>query len=141
MRALNPVFYRRDWAPRLFSDLGWADELAQDSFAPASSVAESEDRYEIDVDLPGIKKEDIKIELVDNQLTIAGERKSESTDNRKDIKVHWSKRLFGRFEEKFSLPNKVDQNGIQAVFSNGTLKVVIPKAQESKARTIAIVEN
>ena len=96
-------------------------------FIPTVNTREADDAYYIEVDLPGVKKEDISIDVNDNILTISGERKVE--DERKEDEFYRVESVYGKFERSFSLPEDVDVDKIEAKAENGVLIVKIPKAQ------------
>lgn len=95
-----------------------------EAFAPQWEVTETEEHYLMTVDLPGIKKEDIKIEMNQDVLSIAGERKFES-----GVRT---------FSQRFRLPNTVDANKIEARHEDGVLNLYIPKTTVTRARKIEI---
>ncbi len=106
------------------------------NFTPACDVSEEADRYVMTVDLPGFKKEDIKIEVNDNVLTIAGERRREaSTDDKKN---HRFERSYGSFVRSFSLPTSVSSEKVEAHYEDGVLNLSLPKTPVAKSRTIEI---
>ena len=117
------------------------NELSQlnvSSFAPDVNTREGEYAYHIDIDLPGIEKDDIHIGIDNKVLSISGERKTREETKEEDYyKVESS---FGKFERKFSLPDDVDAENIHAESSNGVLEITIPKlaAQEDQVRKIEI---
>lgn len=96
-------------------------------FQPSYDVNESEAFYTLSFDMPGVKKEDIKIEVQGNQLKIAGERQR-----------NLSERAFGKFEKTFTLPASVSADKIEAHYENGVLSLALPKAEAAKPRTIEI---
>ena len=96
-------------------------------FVPAVNTREADDAYYIEVDLPGVKKEDISIDVNDNVLTISGERKVE--EERKDEEFYRVESVYGKFERSFTLPEDVDADKIEAEAKDGVLTVKIPKAQ------------
>jgi len=108
------------------------------AFVPSVNTRESEDAYYIEVDLPGIKKEDIEITTEDNILTISGERKYK--DEVKEDDYYKVESRYGKFSRSFTLPEKVDVDHIQAESKDGVLEVVIPKLkeEENKPRKIEI---
>jgi len=108
------------------------------SFVPSVNTRESDDAYYIEVDLPGIKKEDIEITTEDNVLTISGERKYK--DEVKEDDYYKVESRYGKFSRSFTLPEKVDVEHIQAESKDGVLEVVIPKLkeEENKPRKIEI---
>lgn len=82
----------------------------------ATDLSENTETYTLSVDLPGLKKDDLKIEIIDNILSLSGERKSAN-----------SKRNFGTFKQNYSLPENVDLDGIHAKFEDGVLEMILPK--------------
>ncbi len=102
-------------------------ELPKDlQFVPAVNTREGDKAYYIEVDLPGVKKEDIKIDVHDNILTVSGERKIK--EERKDDDFYRVESLYGKFERSFTLPDDVDSDKIEAKDENGVLLITIPKA-------------
>jgi len=108
------------------------------SFVPSVNTRESDDAYYVEVDLPGIKKEDIEITTEDNVLTISGERKYK--DEVKEDDYYKVESRYGKFSRSFTLPEKVDVENIHAESKDGVLEVVIPKLkeEENKPRKIEI---
>ncbi len=102
------------------------------AFVPKVNTREGEFAYHVDVDLPGIKKKDINIDVRDNTLSISGERNFKEEVNEEDYyKVESS---FGRFERLFTLPDSVDIENISAATKDGVLEVVIPKIEKKEAK-------
>jgi HSP20 family protein len=102
-------------------------------FSPAVDIEESENKFLVTVDLPGMKKEEIKIELSGNSLHISGERRRETKDEGR-----YTERSYGKFMRMFSLPAQVDAEKIDAHFENGVLHITLPKAETAKNRAIKI---
>ncbi len=100
------------------------------SFMPSVNSREGEFAYHIEVDLPGIKKEDIDINVEGNILTISGERKVKDEVKEKDY--YKVESYYGKFSRSFTVPEKVDVENIHAESSNGVLEVVIPKLKNVK---------
>ena len=88
-------------------------------------VEETDKEYKVLLDLPGMKKEEVKTSIENHCLVVEGERKSE----KKDKKYHVSERSFGSFHREVSLPENADLENVSAVYENGELKVTIPKKQ------------
>jgi HSP20 family protein len=109
---------------------------AERSFNPAVDVTEAADHFFMTVDLPGFKKEDIKIELNDNVLTISGERRREQKAD--DNKNHRFERSYGSFARSFTLPTTVTNDKVEANYEDGVLNLYLPKTPVAKARTIEI---
>jgi HSP20 family protein len=146
MRLLSPYWMNRTAASDLFDEmdqfLGEWNRLPsgfkiydERSFAPASEMSETENHFMMSVDLPGMKKDDIKIEMVDNVLTISGERKFEKTENKK---IQRYEKTYGFFKRSFTLPATVDSDNIEAKYEDGVLEIHLPKIQAAKPRQIEI---
>jgi HSP20 family protein len=112
---------------------------AQSGWHPAIDITEEKERYVIHADLPGLKKEEIRISLEDGVLTIEGERKTES--EHKDRNYHRIERSYGRFARSLNLGSAVDEAKIKASYKDGVLEVTAPKAERAKAKTIDINVN
>lgn len=101
-------------------------------FVPIVNTREGESAYHIDVDLPGVIKEDIKVDINKDVLTISGERKTKDEVKEEDYyKVETS---FGKFTRSFTLPENVDIENIEARSDNGVLEVIIPKKEEQNSK-------
>jgi len=126
------------WWPDVFEPLRAAGERVADWFSPRSDAATGEDAYEINVELPGVKREDIEIDLHEGVMTVRGEKKSERTEEKAGY--FFSERQYGRFQRTFRLPADAAEEGIDAQFKDGVLAITIPKrAPESpKAKKISI---
>ncbi len=109
---------------RIFSAVE-ASEQKDIDFIPTVNTREGDDAYYIEVDLPGVKKEDININVEDNTLTISGERKIEQ--EHKEDNFYKVESVYGKFERSFTLPEDVDTDKIEAKSENGVLEIKIPK--------------
>jgi HSP20 family protein len=127
----NPFKELKELENRLFNYYpAEADESGISAFRPTVSTREGEFAYHIEVDPPGVKKEDISIDVKENQIVISGERnyKEERTD--KDYyKVESS---YGKFQRSFALPENVDVENIEASSQDGVLEVTLPKLKIEK---------
>lgn len=103
------------------------------SFSPSVNTREGEYAYHVEVDLPGVKKEDIHVDLKDNVLTISGERKNKKEIKEKDY--YKKESSYGKFQRSFTLPENTDAENIEANSQDGVLEVVIPKIERSKKET------
>lgn len=101
-------------------------------------VAESEQAFEVKVDLPGIDPDNVDIQIDNNTLTIRGERQHELAEKDEDKQYHRVERYVGRFARSVVLPTSINEDETAAEFKNGVLKIVIPKTDESKPRKIRI---
>lgn len=135
---LNDVFALQNQINRVFGDLFPNPNGKEDTrlWSPAVDVHESNDAFTIEVELPGMKKEDVILNYQDGTLAISGERKQEKETAEKN--VHRVERVYGKFSRSFHFPTPVDGNAIRASFSDGLLTVDIPKADEAKPRQIEI---
>jgi HSP20 family protein len=123
-----------DFVPSTFSSL--VDRFFNESmarsggsvFTPRVDVIESETSYEVQLAVPGLSKEDFKIEINDNHLTVSGERKI--SNDKKDKNFHSIETQYGAFSRSFTLPENVDGTKINAKYNNGILELVIPKDEK-----------
>lgn len=112
------------------------DEGPPAMWAPQTDLAETDDDFRLRVDVPGMSKEDIDVNLQGGTLTVSGERTSEQTDEGEDyVRVE---RAFGSFHRSFSLPDAVDEDNIKATYEDGVLSIIVPKTEESARRQIEI---
>jgi HSP20 family protein len=103
---------------------------------PGVDVLESKDAYLIHAELPGMKKEDIKVEVKDGTLVLSGERKSEKPAE--GVEYRHVERVAAKFWRSFSLPETTKPDGIEATYKDGILEIRVPKAEEAKPRQIEI---
>jgi HSP20 family protein len=104
------------------------DDMSISAFVPKVNTREDSKAYYIDIDLPGIKKEEIDIDVHDGMLTIKGERNFKEEVKEEDYyKVETS---FGKFQRAFSLPDNIDTDNITASSVDGVLEVVVPKLEK-----------
>jgi HSP20 family protein len=124
----------------MFGDLFEQDRNRMDlqnfDWAPRVNVEEQEDRFEITADVPGMKKEEIDIEVRDNVLTIKGERKLEKEEE--NTNYHICERSYGTFQRAFTLPENVTTADIEAEYADGILRLTVPKAEPEKPKEIRI---
>ena len=104
--------------------------------APLIDISESEAAIEAKLDLPGVKPEEIEIQLNGNVLTISGERKAEKEEKGKTY--HCVERRTGSFSRSFSLPCPVEEDEVAAEYHDGVLTVALPKTEEAKTRKIKV---
>ena len=129
-KAVDRLF--DDWTGSRFGK----PELANLAFNPSCEVTESKNQYLVKFDLPGVTKDQIKIDLHEGYLTVSGERKEEKKEE--DKKRHFSEVYYGSFSRSFSFPTAVDAERSEARFDQGVLTITIPKTEASKARQIAV---
>lgn len=138
------IKYNNGLAPVTFSNLFdtfFGDEYFNNKvskFSPNVDIVEGEKAYEIHAAIPGVNKEDFKIEFTDGVLNISGERKftkEENSKSYKSVETH-----FGSFSRSFYLPDNADSTKIEAEYVNGILKVIIPKDEHKKLSTSIVVK-
>lgn|SRR5690554_5272753 len=112
------------------------DLLRRSDWAPAVDIRESKEAFLIDAELPGMRKEDVKVTVHDGVLTIQGERKQESESS--DSKHHRVERVYGSFMRRFTLPDNVDANNINARFQDGVLSLTLKKVEPAERKAIEI---
>ena len=122
---------------RLFEEPGGqTSDSSYGGWFPAIDLREEEKRFVIEADLPGVKKDDIQIEVENNVLTLRGERKFEHESKKENF--HRIERAYGKFMRSFTLPSRIDASQITASQNGGILEIVIPKAKESLPQKIEI---
>ena len=150
----DPVTFMRhfeDEMDRLFTNVGWPRfrrtltpeglvEMTKGIWAPMIELLEKDGKLLVRAELPGIKKEDVKIEILDNVLRIKGERKYEHEE--KTDKVHRSEFSYGTFMRNVMLPEAVDAATAVAKFHEGLLEITLemPKREEPKPLEVKIIE-
>ncbi len=112
------------------------DGIAMHAIVPDVDIVEKDDAYILKAELPGVSKDDVKITLRENLLTIKGEKKKEKEE--KNRNSYRSERMYGTFERTFTLPSMVRDERIQANFKDGVLTVEIPKSEEVKPKEIPV---
>lgn len=103
---------------------------------PAMDLVETKQHFILRADLPGLTEKDVKVELEDNVLSVSGERRAETTEEREGY--YRVERASGRFSRSLTLPEGVDAGGIQAQFHDGVLEVRVPKPAARKPQRVAI---
>jgi HSP20 family protein len=106
------------------------------AWAPPVDIQETDKEYLIKAELSEIKKEDVKVGVLDGVLTIEGERKQEKEEKGK--KFHTVERSYGKFVRQFALPTEVEAANVQAEFKDGMLNVHLPKTAAAKPKTIDV---
>jgi HSP20 family protein len=130
----------RDEIDRLFENpLSGFGEMTQpfmSGWMPAVDLFEDKDNFTVNVELPGMKKEDIEVSVHEGVLTISGERKEEK--EHKEAESYRAERFFGRFHRTVSLPVAVNAEKVAAAYKDGILTVTLPKSEEAKPKQIPV---
>ncbi len=130
---------KREW-DNLLADARWPflelNEKLTAGFSPLCEADETDKEYLFRFEIPGMRKEDISIEVENGVMTVSGERKQQKDE--KKGKRHFSEINYGSFYRTFTLPSAVDETNIDAQYKGGVLKVTAKKLENSKAKRIAI---
>lgn len=124
---------------QFFEDFNWPTTRGGTkdfAFSPSCEVTEDKDHYYLTFDLPGMSKDQVRIEIHDNQLTVTGERKEEKKEDSK--RRHLSEVSYGSFMRTFALPPNIDAEKVEAKFEHGVLTLAVGKTEEAKARQVSI---
>lgn len=121
---------------RFFDNWGLGFENFDKVWNPNVDISESDDAFEVIAEIPGMSKDDIKISIKENVLTLTGEKKQEEKTDKKNY--HRVERMYGQFQRSFRLPNSVKSDDIKAKYQNGVLSITIPKAEEVKPKEIEV---
>ena len=132
----GPVFGLRREIDRLFEDT-FGGDARRSGWAPAVDIREDDKEIALEVELPGIKPENVEVMAENGVLTIRGEKHGATSDG-SEGRYHVVERTFGSFTRSFQLPTGVDDQRIEADFSDGLLTVRIPKAALAQPRRIEI---
>lgn len=116
--------------PLVESEVGWV---------PRADVHENDNAFVVQLDLPGVDKNNVKVKFEDDTLVVSGERKYESSVDGKNF--HRVERIYGSFTRSISVPKDVDPEKIGANFKNGVLEITLPKTEEVKPKEIEIKVN
>jgi HSP20 family protein len=134
MTTSSPIFGLRREIDRLFDDTFMRDGS---NWSPAVDVRENDNEISLDLELPGIKPEDVEITAENGILTVRGEKKSEKKEGEEN-RYHVIERSYGSFLRTFQLPQGIDEDQINAHFENGILAIQIPKAALPQPKKIQI---
>jgi len=137
-REMNEFRRNFDQLNSMLSNVEGVSGNSFTSFSPAVNTREGEYAYHVEVDLPGVKKEDIEINVHDNIVTLSGERNIKN--ELKEENYYKVESEYGKFERSFSLPENTDVENIHAETTDGVLEVIIPKMEvtEDKPKKIEI---
>lgn len=125
---------------RLFSTnltRGFGEEgIGRGAWVPSVDIFENKDQIVLEAELPGMKREDFELTVENNVITLRGERRFEKQDDTDNY--HRVERSYGSFTRSFTLPHSVSAEGANAEYTNGVLRVTLPKREEAKSRRIEI---
>lgn len=128
-----------NWLDQFFHDFDrgvFAGSRSAPAFVPAVDVVEDESAYVLRAELPGVAREDIKVEVKDNRLVLSG--KKEAVNRGEEGRYRHLESRHGEFSRSFELPRNVKADAVEATFKDGALSLRIPKADEAKPKPIEI---
>ncbi len=124
---------------RMFDDGVTASSEGRSAWLPAVNVEETRDELVLTAELPGMRREDVEIELENNVLTLSGQKEETRTQGgEEERRFHLWERRWGSFQRSFTLPRTVRGDEISATFQDGVLRIHMPKAPEARGRKIEI---
>lgn len=121
---------------RTFSRPNGEEAIATADWAPLVDITEDDKEFLIKAELPGLKKEEVKVAVEEGVMTISGERKTEKEEKSK--KYHRIERSYGKFERSFTLPDGSDASKVSAEFRDGVLQVHLPKTERPAAKALEV---
>ncbi|MHC4838879.1 MAG: Hsp20/alpha crystallin family protein [Planctomycetota bacterium] len=142
LRRWNPFREIEDFLDRYRSDLsagrpsGSKEAMTTADWRPLVDIREDEQGYLIEAELPGLKREQVKVSVQDEVLTVSGQREAETVQD--EDRVHRIERTYGSFERRFALPEEVDPVGIAAKFEDGILKLRLPRREVVTPKAIDV---
>lgn len=135
-REFNPFSLLQQEIDRLFDGFSRAASPQPAMALPSMDISETEKAIEITAELPGLEEKDVQLNVVDNVLTIRGEKRNEREE--KDKEYHLIERTYGSFARSVELPSGVKADDIKAEISKGVLKVTVPKPAASQVKKIEV---
>lgn len=142
LRRWNPFREIEDFLDRYRSDLssarpsGAKEAMTTADWRPLVDIREDEQGYLIEAELPGLKREQVKVSVQDEVLTVSGQREAGTVQD--EDRVHRIERTYGSFERRFALPEEVDPAGISAKFEDGILKLRLPRREVVTPKAIEV---
>ena len=131
-KRLSTIFGR----PPISTDREKKEAISVTEWSPLVDIIEDDKEYVVKAEIPEMKKEDIKINVHDDVLTVSGERKYEKEEKGK--KFHRVERAYGSFMRSFTLPEDADGSKVSAEYKDGMLKVHLPKCEQAKKKAIEV---
>ncbi len=118
---------------RLFGEMTGASDWMLD---PPVDITETPEAYILEADLPGVEKTNLEVTCVDNVVTLKGERRNVKKEE--DGGCFRAERRYGRFERSFEIPGGFENDRVEAAFTDGVLRVTLPKREETKPKQISV---
>jgi len=108
------------------------------NWMPPVDIYETEGNLVVKAEAPGLEKDNFKVSVENNVLTLSGEKINEMSEKDAEGNCHRTERTYGKFSRSFTLPNNVDVTGVKAKYKNGVLEVSLPKKEEAKPKEISV---
>ncbi|EPY51572.1 hsp16-like protein [Schizosaccharomyces cryophilus OY26] len=136
--SLQPFFELHPFEDAFSDFLSYSPRLQRQNrnfdLSPAIDVHEGKDTVAVDVELPGVKKEDVQVHYDEGKLTVSGESLNERNNEGDKGNQRWSERRFGSFSRTISIPTNIDSDRVEAQFTNGVLSIILPKMEQSHSK-------
>jgi len=130
---MTPSEERQAWFDRLWPEWArWNDE----ELTPSVDFYEKDGQYHVSMELPGVKKEDISVDVNNNMITVSGKKQAETEE--RDTGYYLKESFDGYFSRSLRLPSAVDEESVDATYKDGILKVVMDPKEEAKSRKIEV---
>lgn len=120
-----------------FRPTRWLEEAPSEDLVPAIDVSERADGFVVKAELPGVRKEDIDVNMENGVLTISAETKSD-TEEKEGDRVIRQERRYGKYVRSLRLGTQIDESKVEASYKDGILNLVLPKAEEVKPKKISV---
>lgn len=138
---------RNNWLPNMLEEMfngNWIETnnplRSFEKSTPAVNVKETQDGFSLEVAVPGMKKEDFKLELEENVLSISSEKQEETETENQEEKFTLREFSYSSFKRSFTLPESIDNTKISADYTDGVLKIELPKREEAKVEPKRLIE-
>lgn len=135
--GLSPWSALRELESALFrGNEAESNDLFGQQWAPAADIKETPEAFQLEVDLPGLKKDEIELSVVDNIVCIKGERRMETKEEKDGY--HRTERHYGSFQRSFEIGGGFNPEKVEAKYENGVLRLMLPKREEAKPKQIDV---
>ena len=141
-RPWGALYNIDEYINQMLGDFGGAfTEHVEREWRLAVDLSETDEAYIIEADMPGVDKDEVNIELLDDVVTIKGERKSEKSESDEKRGYHRAERSYGGFTRTFRIPDGFKTDDVSASFENGVLRVTLPKPETAKPKRVSVTPN
>ncbi len=141
MKRYNPwpnLLESPNWMDHFWNEVSNITETSNNSLMLHCELNETDDEYQLSMDIPGMKRDDIHLKVDGNHLYVSGERQSTTEKSDKTKKLYFSEKSYGSFSRGFTLPSAVDPEKVEACYEEGVLQVKVAKSSPNSSRKINI---